>query len=157
MARWFLVVGFLAFFQPDLRFMVPMGVIWHAWCFYCGPGGTLGRSWDDVFFGDSLGFWGGKLVRFGKFTFHGFWSIWNSCPSFWRLVYGKINIFQLLVSCLSCFFPNIIFYKIKNQKIPKFEHWKMKATVSEMSQILKKSNPEIWGSNLSEGCSRIFW
>ena len=30
--------------------MVPMGVIWHAWCLYFGvlgdPGTTLGRSWD---------------------------------------------------------------------------------------------------------------
>ena len=46
-----LVVGFLAFLQPDIRFMVPMGVIGHAWCFYFGvlevPGTILGRSWDD--------------------------------------------------------------------------------------------------------------
>ena len=45
-----LVVGFLAFLQPDIRFMVPMGVIWHAWCLYFGvlgdPGTILGRSWD---------------------------------------------------------------------------------------------------------------
>ena len=46
-----LVAGFLAFLRPDLRFMVPMGVIWHAWCLYFGvlevPGTILGRSWDD--------------------------------------------------------------------------------------------------------------
>ena len=31
--------------------MVPLGVIWHAWCLYFGvlgdPGTILGRSWDD--------------------------------------------------------------------------------------------------------------
>ena len=51
LARWLLDAGFLAFLQPDLRFMVPLGVIWHAWCLYFGvlgdPGSTLGRSWDD--------------------------------------------------------------------------------------------------------------
>ena len=45
-----LVVGSLAFLQPDLRFMVPMGVIWHGRCLYFGvlgdPGTILGRSWD---------------------------------------------------------------------------------------------------------------
>ena len=50
LARWVLGAGFLAFLQPDLRFMVPMGVIWHAWCLYFGvlgdPGTILGRSWD---------------------------------------------------------------------------------------------------------------
>ena len=50
LARW-LDAGFLAFLQPVLRFMVPMGVIWHAWCLYFGvlevPGTILGRSWDD--------------------------------------------------------------------------------------------------------------
>ena len=44
-----LVVGILAFLRPDLRFMVRMGVIWHAWCLYFGvlgdPGTILGRSW----------------------------------------------------------------------------------------------------------------
>ena len=51
LARWLLVARFLAFLRPDLRFMVPMGVIWHAWCLYFGvlevPGTILGRSWDD--------------------------------------------------------------------------------------------------------------
>ena len=51
LARWLLDAGFLAFLQPDLRFMVPLGVIWHAWCLYFGvlgdPGTILGRSWDD--------------------------------------------------------------------------------------------------------------
>ena len=51
LARWLLVAGFLAFLRPDLRFMVPMGVIWHAWCLYFGvlgdPGTILGRSWGD--------------------------------------------------------------------------------------------------------------
>ena len=47
LARWLLDAGFLAFLQPDLRFMVPMGVIWHAWCLYFGVLGALGRSWDD--------------------------------------------------------------------------------------------------------------
>ena len=42
-----LVVGFLALLRPDIRFMVPMGVIWHAWCIYFGVLGTLGRYWDD--------------------------------------------------------------------------------------------------------------
>ena len=41
----------MAILQPVLRFMVPMGVIWHAWCLYFGvlevPGTILGRSWDD--------------------------------------------------------------------------------------------------------------
>ena len=50
LARWLLVARFLAFLRPDLRFMVPMGVIWHAWCLYFGvledPGTILGRSWD---------------------------------------------------------------------------------------------------------------
>ena len=50
LARWLLDVGFLAFSQTDFRFMVPMGVIWHAWCLYFGvledPGTILGRSWD---------------------------------------------------------------------------------------------------------------
>ena len=54
LARWLLDAGFLAFLQPDLRFMVPLGVIWHAWCFYFGgpggpredPGTILGRPWD---------------------------------------------------------------------------------------------------------------
>ena len=27
--------------------LVPMGVIWHAWCLYFTVLGTLGRSWDD--------------------------------------------------------------------------------------------------------------
>ena len=44
---WLLDAGFMAFLQPDLRFMVPLGVIWHAWCLYLGVLGTLGRSWDD--------------------------------------------------------------------------------------------------------------
>ena len=51
LARWLLDAGFLAILQPVLRFMVPMGVIWHAWCLYFGvlevPGTILGRSWDD--------------------------------------------------------------------------------------------------------------
>ncbi len=42
-----LVVGSLAFLQPDLRFMVPMGVIWHGRCLYFGvlgdPGTILGH------------------------------------------------------------------------------------------------------------------
>ena len=50
LARWLLDVGFLAILQPVLGFMVPMGVIWHAWCLYFGvlevPGTILGRSWD---------------------------------------------------------------------------------------------------------------
>ena len=50
LARWLLVARFLAFLRPDLRFMVPMGVIWHAWCLYFDvlevPGTILGRSWD---------------------------------------------------------------------------------------------------------------
>ena len=50
LARWLLDAGLLAFLQPDLRFMVPMGVIWHAWRLYFGvlgdPGTILGRSWD---------------------------------------------------------------------------------------------------------------
>jgi hypothetical protein len=50
LARWLLDAGFLAFLQPDLGFMVPMGVIWHAWCLYFGvlgdPVTILGRSWD---------------------------------------------------------------------------------------------------------------
>ena len=41
----------MAILQPVLRFMVPMGVIWHAWGLYFGvlevPGTILGRSWDD--------------------------------------------------------------------------------------------------------------
>ena len=36
--------------RPDLRFMAPMAVIWHAWCLYFGvpgdPGTILARSWD---------------------------------------------------------------------------------------------------------------
>ena len=44
--------GFLPFLQPVFRFMVPMGVIWHALCLYFGvledPGTILGRSWDDL-------------------------------------------------------------------------------------------------------------
>ena len=48
---WLLDAGFLAFLQPVLGFMVPMGVIWHAWCLYFGvlevAGTILGRSWDD--------------------------------------------------------------------------------------------------------------
>ena len=52
LARWLLVARFLAFLRPDLRFMVPMGVIWHAWCLYFGvledPGTILGRSWGDL-------------------------------------------------------------------------------------------------------------
>ena len=49
LARWLLDAGFLLILQPVLRFMVPMGVIWHAWCLYFGvvPGTILGRSWDD--------------------------------------------------------------------------------------------------------------
>ena len=51
LARWLLDAGFLAFLQPDLRFMVPLGVIWDAWCLYFGvlgdPGTILARSWDD--------------------------------------------------------------------------------------------------------------
>ena len=47
---WLLGAGFLAFLQPVLRFMVPMGAIWHAWCLYFGvledPGTILGRSRD---------------------------------------------------------------------------------------------------------------
>ena len=39
--------------------MVPMGVIWHAWCLYFGvlgdPGTILGRYWDDP--GTILGHW----------------------------------------------------------------------------------------------------
>ena len=50
LARWVLDAGFLPFLQPVLRFMVPMGVIWHAWCLYFGvlgdPGTILERSWD---------------------------------------------------------------------------------------------------------------
>ena len=50
LARWLLDVRLLACLQPVLRFMVPMGVIWHAWCFYFGvlegPGTILGRSQD---------------------------------------------------------------------------------------------------------------
>ena len=50
LARWLLDAGFLLILQPVLRFMVPMGVIWHAWCLYFGvlevPGTILGRSWD---------------------------------------------------------------------------------------------------------------
>ena len=50
LARWLLDAGFLAVVQPVLRFMVPMGVIWHAWCLYFGvledPGTILTRSWD---------------------------------------------------------------------------------------------------------------
>ena len=50
LARWVLDAGFLPFLQPVLRFMVPMGVIWHAWCLYFGvledPGTILGRSWN---------------------------------------------------------------------------------------------------------------
>ena len=42
LARWLLVAGFLAFLRPDLRFMVPMGVIWHAWCLYFGVLGYPG-------------------------------------------------------------------------------------------------------------------
>ena len=48
---WLLDAGILAFLRPDLRFMVPMAVIWHAWCLYFGvlggPGTIRGRSWDD--------------------------------------------------------------------------------------------------------------
>ena len=51
LAGWLLVAGFSAFLRPDLRFMMPMGVIWHAWCLYFGvlgdPGTIMGRSWDD--------------------------------------------------------------------------------------------------------------
>ena len=50
LALWLLGAGFLAFLQPVLRFMVPMGVIWHAWCLYFDvledPGTILGRPWD---------------------------------------------------------------------------------------------------------------
>ena len=50
LAGWLFDAGFLAFLQPDLRFMVPMAVIWHAWRLYMsvwGVRGTiLGRSWD---------------------------------------------------------------------------------------------------------------
>jgi len=42
---------FIAILQQVLRFMVPMGVIWHAWCLYFGvlkdPGTILRRSWDS--------------------------------------------------------------------------------------------------------------
>ena len=47
LARWVLDAGFLQFLQPVLRFMVPMGVIWHAWCLYFGVLGDPGSSWDD--------------------------------------------------------------------------------------------------------------
>ena len=52
LGRWLLDSGFFAFLQPDLRFMVPLGVICHAWCLYFGVlgdlGTILGRSWDDL-------------------------------------------------------------------------------------------------------------
>ena len=35
--------GFLDFFAN----LVPMRVIWHAWCLYLCVLGSLGRSWDD--------------------------------------------------------------------------------------------------------------
>ena len=39
--------------------LLPMGVIWHAWCLHFGvlgdPGTILGRSWDDP--GTILGHW----------------------------------------------------------------------------------------------------
>ena len=51
LARWLLDAGFWPILQPVLRFMVPMGVIGHAWCLFFGvlgvPGTILGRSWDD--------------------------------------------------------------------------------------------------------------
>ena len=51
LARWLLDAGFLALLQPVLRFIMPMGVIWHAWWLYFGvledPGTIPGRSWDD--------------------------------------------------------------------------------------------------------------
>ena len=53
LARWLLDAGSLAFLQPNLRLMVPLGVIWHARiarCLYFGvlgdPGTILGRPWD---------------------------------------------------------------------------------------------------------------
>ena len=51
LAPWLLDAGFLALLQPDLRFMLPLGVIWLASRLYFGvladPGTILGRSWDD--------------------------------------------------------------------------------------------------------------
>ena len=41
----------LGILQADFSFMMPMRVIWHAWCLFFGvlgdAGATLGRSWDD--------------------------------------------------------------------------------------------------------------
>ena len=85
---WLLDAGFLSILQSVLRFMVPMGVIWHAWCLYFGvlevPGTILGRSWDDP--GTLEGTRKGPVrSRLGSYQFFGdlgdpfwelFWYFW---------------------------------------------------------------------------------
>ena len=54
LARWLLDAGFLAFLQPDLRFMLPLGVslaclvplLWRPGGVRDDPGTILGRPWD---------------------------------------------------------------------------------------------------------------
>ena len=103
LARWLLDDRFLAFLQPDLRFMVPMGVIWHAWCLYFGvlgdPGTILGRSWDDP---GTLGSTRKDTVRFGL----GFYRFLIDLGSPFEEVFGYIWIEKLNFSKLfpGCFF-----------------------------------------------------
>ena len=54
-----------------------------------------------------------------------FWSIWNSYPSCWRLFYGKVNVFPILVFDSLWFQDSITSnYKIsKNLKFQKFKKW----------------------------------
>ena len=44
LARWLQDAGCLAFLQPDLRFMLPSRVIWHAWCLHFSVLGDLGTG-----------------------------------------------------------------------------------------------------------------
>ena len=79
LARKLLDAGFLACLQTDLRFMVSMRVIWHAWCLYFGvlgdPGTILEPFWDDP--GTILGHWGaqGTTLRGPGLDFTDFWLI----------------------------------------------------------------------------------
>ena len=132
---WLLDAGFLAFLQPVLRFMVPMGVIWHAWCLYFGvledPGTILRRSWDS----------GGH--REGPCEVQAwilliFWWFWGPILRvFWVLLDQKRSFFSYLFpGCFFCWFLglNLGVWDWKNKHLA----WKVlqKSTFAEIGFLV---------------------
>ena len=71
--------------------MVPMGVIWHAWCLYFGvledPGTILGRSWD-------IGGHKEGPCEVQAWILSIFWWFWGPIlRAFWAFLDQKIDLF----------------------------------------------------------------